>query len=694
MGLLPPLVIQRVRCILCGHRFGKDFLAHINDCSSLSILPCQPRITREMATELRVAIVCGCGRAFRALSHWHEHCFTYNLCPYTELPSPFIEDPLAAKIFNAMIPELVAMYTDAVPIALPPIKLPKINVSSPSADSSPLSPSARFLLPPYRVQALPPRIAIATEICFRAGFRTEEELWLLYRFALKIMHPVNLLVDNIEEHFFAVLEHIIPDDFESVSFIGIMVLLLLPKLGLTGVLGHKCPISRFREYPIPQIEELVHQAIMLGGPDGLRRHADDTTDSVAQTDPEDGDGTSRVPTTPNKYLRTETYGTVQAALQDRSPPIPANRSVLEDLRAFHPDGGSGAFDDPIANPPPIEDSVELIRQAATQSTTWAAGPSGWDIFLVQFALRSDRMAKFLAILLEGMRRGDVPARILLCACRLNILPNGTIVHSVTFSECFYHVIVNAILLSMQGNINSGLLPSQFGFCASSDADTIHLTAKQFCHGGLQHYEQIATLDFSNSHKILNRQAISRSVKTHYPDLFNLIRWGYDGPSPLIYSARLGSVCGARVCVEVPSAHGVRDGDPLAPLIFSVTFRSFLEAFSEALGPDHFILSYLDYVLVLSKNPTNVIDIAEETTTRIDIGLLFNRHRCRVYTRDDIPVGIPILGSTIGGDHDEPAPPALHSDLQMTPILSDSSSDAANVDMQPAYPQTPPALYRP
>ena len=593
--------------------------------------------------------MCGCGRAFRALSHWHQHCFTTSPCPYTELPSQFIEDEsLMGRIFNSMIPDIVALYDNAFPIALPPVKPPRLSVNSPPSDSPPPSPSARFLLPPFRILVLPQRIAIATEICHRAGFRTDEDLWLLYCLGLKLPHPVNLMCPDLERFFFTVLDQIIPEDFEAISFVGIMVLLLLPKMGIAELVGPPHMINRFMEYPIPHFEELVHQGIMLGGPDGLRRNATATAEVVAQTEPEHEGETTRVSTAPNKCQKTETRGTIQAALVDESPPILANKSVLEDLRAFHPDRHSGTFEDPTANPPPLDSPVELIRKAATETTIWAAGPSGWDLFLVKFALRSDRMAKFLVLLMEGMRRGDVPGRFLLCACRINILPNGSVVHSITFSEIFYYLIVNAILLSMQGITNSGLLPSQFGFSPSSGTDAILHTVEQFCYGNLQHYEQIATVDFSNSHKILSRHAISLGVKNHYPHIYNLVRWAYDDTTPLIYSSRLGSFTGARVCVEIPSAHGIRDSDPLAPLLFSVGFRTFLEAFSQALGPDHFILAYLDYVVVFSRAPTNVIDIAADTTTSTDIGLLLNRQRSRIYTRDDIPMGIPILGAMMGG----------------------------------------------
>ena len=92
-------------------------------------------------------------------------------------------------------------------------------------------------------------------------------------------------------------------------------------------------------------------------------------------------------------------------------------------------------------------------------------------------------------------------------------------------------------------------------------------------------------------------------------------------------------------------------------------------------------------------PTNVIEIAADTAARMDIGLFLNYQKSRIYTRDAIPLGIPVLGTVRGGNRDEPGPSTRNIDPRMTPALSDTS-EVGNVDMQPACPQTPPALDRP
>ncbi|GFZ48405.1 hypothetical protein JCM24511_06153 [Saitozyma sp. JCM 24511] len=54
-----------------------------------------------------------------------------------------------------------------------------------------------------------------------------------------------------------------------------------------------------------------------------------------------------------------------------------------------------------------------------------------------------------------------------------------------------------------------------------------------------------------------------------------------------------------------SAQGVRQGDPLGPLIFSVGIQALLDDLATTLGPDRFILAYLDDIYILSNHPNTL-----------------------------------------------------------------------------------------
>jgi len=64
-----------------------------------------------------------------------------------------------------------------------------------------------------------------------------------------------------------------------------------------------------------------------------------------------------------------------------------------------------------------------------------------------------------------------------------------------------------------------------------------------------------------------------------------------------------------------SATGVRQGDPLGPLLLSLAIRPLLDRLSTFLGTDHLVLAYLDDVYVLS--PTQDLASASEFASTLE-----------------------------------------------------------------------------
>ena len=86
-------------------------------------------------------------------------------------------------------------------------------------------------------------------------------------------------------------------------------------------------------------------------------------------------------------------------------------------------------------------------------------------------------------------------------------------------------------------------------------------------------------------------------------------------------------------VPMKSFCGVKQGDPMGPLLFSLAIHETLRSTVEDLGPDIILCAYLDDVAFLGP-PTLVkraYVILEERFGRL--GLLINRTKCCVSTRD-------------------------------------------------------------
>src|SRR5689334_6856502 len=110
------------------------------------------------------------------------------------------------------------------------------------------------------------------------------------------------------------------------------------------------------------------------------------------------------------------------------------------------------------------------------------------------------------------------------------------------------------------------------------------------------------------------------------------------------SLALGSPEGRHI---IDSAQGVRQGDPMGPLMFSLGIRSLLRELAAILGPERLILAYLDDIYILSPD-----DLALEQTLAFfderQPSIRLKPAKCKMLALEDIRTdGLEILGTCVG-----------------------------------------------
>ena len=79
-------------------------------------------------------------------------------------------------------------------------------------------------------------------------------------------------------------------------------------------------------------------------------------------------------------------------------------------------------------------------------------------------------------------------------------------------------------------------------------------------------QRLASLDLSNAFNNIGRRAIATAVAKYAPTFYRAAKWAYNQPSILV----------THNGATLASAEGVRQGDPIAPLLFSLGIHPTLE----------------------------------------------------------------------------------------------------------------------
>jgi len=275
----------------------------------------------------------------------------------------------------------------------------------------------------------------------------------------------------------------------------------------------------------------------------------------------------------------------------------------------------------------------------------AGGPSGIDGAFINITRHNAEFVDLILYITKQIAKGEMELRKLFVSSSIVPLLKNKLgdVRPIAVGEVFYRIAGRIIAKEAK----TKLLNFQFGVYSPGGVEPlVHLCELR----GNTH--TIISIDLKNAYNSMKRSFIREALAERSPDLLPTFYWSYGRYSDLFLSNGL----------KLESRRGIKQGDPLGPILFSVGYSRILSAIKdklEDLGMEDELnlLAYLDdtYMIVRNDDVERTLriirEVFEEFKDRSGLELNLNKS-WTISPKEFRTDGISLLGSHIGAKKEE------------------------------------------